>query len=143
MEEQGRLRACDKDNEAVAKALEYAYDDWCISVLAGELGDTLNQRKYADFSKGYQNYFDPVTRFMRGLDSKGNWRTPFNPRSSNHRSDDYCEGTAWQWTWFVPHDVEGLVELMGGREAFIGKLDSLFVADSSLEGELVSADISG
>lgn len=134
---------CDKDNEAVAKALEYAYDDWCISVLAGELGDTLNQRKYADFSKGYQNYFDPVTRFMRGLDSKGNWRTPFNPRSSNHRSDDYCEGTAWQWTWFVPHDVEGLVELMGGREAFIGKLDSLFVADSSLEGELVSADISG
>ena len=91
---------CDKDNEAVAKALEYAYDDWCISVLAGELGDTLNQRKYADFSKGYQNYFDPVTRFMRGLDSKGNWRTPFNPRSSNHRSDDYCEGTAWQWTWF-------------------------------------------
>ena len=66
---------CDKDNEAVAKALEYAYDDWCISVLAGELGDTLNQRKYADFSKGYQNYFDPVTRFMRGLDSKGNWRT--------------------------------------------------------------------
>ena len=63
---------CDKDNEAVAKALEYAYDDWCISVLAGELGDTLNQRKYADFSKGYQNYFDPVTRFMRGLDSKGN-----------------------------------------------------------------------
>lgn len=134
---------CDKDNEAVAKALEYAYDDWCISVLARELGDTVNQRKYADFSKGYVKYFDPSTRFMRGLDSKGNWRTPFNPRSSNHRNDDYCEGTAWQWTWFVPHDVEGLVELMGGREAFIGKLDSLFVADSSLEGELVSADISG
>lgn len=134
---------CDKDNEAVAKALEYAYDDWCISVLARELGDTVNHRKYADFSKGYKKYFDPSTRFMRGLDSEGNWRTPFNPRSSNHRNDDYCEGTAWQWTWFVPHDVEGLVELMGGRDAFIGKLDSLFVADSSLEGELVSADISG
>ncbi|MDD7304311.1 MAG: GH92 family glycosyl hydrolase [Prevotellaceae bacterium] len=134
---------CDKDNEAVAKALEYAYDDWCISVLARELGDTANHRKYAGFSKGYMRYFDPSTRFMRGLDSKGVWRTPFNPRSSNHRSDDYCEGTAWQWTWFVPHDVEGLVGLMGGREAFIGKLDSLFVADSSLEGELVSADISG
>lgn len=77
-----------------------------------ELGDTANYRKYADFSKGYVKYFDPSTRFMRGLDSKGNWRTPFNPRSSNHRNDDYCEGTAWQWTWFVPHDVEGLVELM-------------------------------
>ena len=134
---------CDKDNEAVAKALEYAYDDWCISVLAGEQGDAANQQKYAEFGKGYKRYFDPSTRFMRGLDSEGNWRTPFNPRSSNHRSDDYCEGTAWQWTWFVPHDVEGLVDLMGGREAFIGKLDSLFTANSALEGELVSADISG
>ena len=134
---------CDKDNEAVAKALEYAYDDWCISVLAGEQGDAANQQKYAEFGKGYKHYFDPSTRFMRGLDSEGNWRTPFNPRSSNHRSDDYCEGTAWQWTWFVPHDVEGLLDLMGGREAFIGKLDSLFTANSALEGELVSADISG
>ena len=54
---------------------------------------------------------------MRGLDSKGEWRTPFNPRSSTHRNDDYCEGTAWQWTWFVPHDIEGLVKLMGGEDA--------------------------
>lgn len=134
---------CDKDNESVAKALEYAYNDWCISVLAEGQGDAANQQKYAEFGKGYKHYFDPSTRFMRGLDSKGNWRTPFNPRSSNHRNDDYCEGTAWQWTWFVPHDVEGLVELMGGREAFVDKLDSLFTADSALEGEAVSADISG
>lgn len=56
---------------------------------------------------------------MRGLDSKGEWRTPFNPRASTHRSDDYCEGTAWQWTWFVPHDVDGLVNLMGGEDAFV------------------------
>lgn len=134
---------CDKDNESVAKALEYAYDDWCISVLAGALGDKPNQERYAAFANGYQVYFDASTRFMRGLDSEGNWRTPFNPRSSNHRNDDYCEGTAWQWTWFVPHDVDGLVELMGGRDGFINKLDSLFIADSTLEGELVSADISG
>ena len=71
------------------------------------------------------------------------WRTPFNPRASTHRSDDYCEGTAWQWTWFVPHDVEGLVNLMGGEDAFVQKLDSLFSADSSLEGETTSSDISG
>ena len=77
---------------------------------------------------------------MRGLDSEGNWRTPFNPRASNHRNDDYCEGTAWQWTWFVPHDVDGLVELMGGRDAFIGKLDSLFTADSKLEGGYFRSD---
>ena len=134
---------CDKDNESVAKALEYAYDDWCISQLAEAMGDEPNRTKYAAFAEGYKVYFDPSTRFMRGLDSEGNWRTPFNPRASTHRNDDDCEGTAWQWTWFVPHDVDGLVELMGGRDAFIGKLDSLFVADSSLEGESVSVDISG
>lgn len=134
---------CDKEHESVAKALEYAYDDWCISILAKSLGDTAVQHRYEKLAKGYQNYFDPSVRFMRGKDSKGEWRTPFNPRSSNHREDDYCEGTSWQWTWFVPHDVDGLVGLMGGREGFINKLDSLFTADSSLEGELVSADISG
>ena len=134
---------CDKDNESVAKALEYAYDDYCISILAEAVGDKENLAKYTQFAKAYQHYFDPETRFMRGKDSEGNWRTPFSPRASNHRSDDYCEGNAWQWTWFVPHDIEGLVQLMGGKEAFIGKLDSLFTADSSLEGEEVSADISG
>lgn len=134
---------CDKDNEAVAKALEYAYNDWCISVFADSLGDVENARKYAAFAEGYRKYFDPSVRFMRGIDSKGAWRTPFSPRASTHRNDDYCEGTAWQWTWFVPHHVEGLVELMGGEDAFVNKLDSLFTADSSLEGESTSADISG
>lgn len=134
---------CDKDNEAVAKALEYAYDDWCIARLAESLGEMGTQERYDRYAQGYRHYFDPSTRFMRGKDLDGNWRTPFSPRSSNHRNDDYCEGTAWQWTWFVPHDVQGLVTLMGGREAFIGKLDSLFTADSSLEGDQVSADISG
>ncbi|MDE6347593.1 MAG: GH92 family glycosyl hydrolase, partial [Bacteroides sp.] len=134
---------CDKENEAVAKGLEYAYNDWCISRLAEALGDTTTQRRYAEFGRSYRHYFDPSVRFMRGKDLEGKWRTPFNPRSSNHREDDYCEGTAWQWTWFVPQDVEGLVELMGGREGFISKLDSLFTADSALEGDLISADISG
>lgn len=134
---------CDRENESVAKALEYAYDDWCISVFADALNDYDTRDKYARFAKAYEFYFDPGTRFMRGLDSKGEWRTPFNPRSSTHRNDDYCEGTAWQWTWFVPHDIEGLVKLMGGEDAFIGKLDSLFTADSSLEGETTSSDISG
>ena len=134
---------CDKDNEAVAKALEYAYNDWCISAFAESLGDAANPEKYAKFAEGYKTYFDPSTRFMRGLDSKGNWRIPFNPRSSTHRNDDYCEGTAWQWTWFVPHQIDGLVELMGGREGFISKLDSLFTVSSVLEGENTSADISG
>ena len=134
---------CDKENEAVAKALEYAYDDWCIATLARELGDEKNAAKYEKFAKAYQTYYDKSTGFMRGLDSKKQWRTPFNPNASNHRKDDYCEGNAWQWSWFVPQDPEGLMELVGGRERFNQKLDSLFTADSKIEGEVVSSDISG
>ena len=110
---------CDRENESVAKALEYAYDDWCISIFAEAMSDFESKAKYERFAKAYEFYFDKSIRFMRGLDSKGEWRTPFNPRASTHRSDDYCEGTAWQWTWFVPHDVEGLVNLMGGEDAFV------------------------
>lgn len=134
---------CDKDNESVAKALEYAYNDWCISVLADSLGDKEVHSKYSKLAEGYKHYFDPSIRFMRGKDSQGSWRTPFNPAASNHRNDDYCEGNAWQWTWFVPHHVDGLVQLMGGKDAFAGKLDSLFAAKSKIEGHAVSADISG
>lgn len=133
----------DKDHESVAKALEYAYDDWAIARLADAAGETAIKVRYDSLGKAYRHYFDPSTRFMRGRMSDGKWREPFNPRSSNHRNDDYCEGTAWQWTWFVPHDVDGLVQLMGGNDAFVGKLDSLFNAPSELEGELVSADITG
>lgn len=129
--------------ESVAKGLEYAYNDWCIAQLAEAAGDKQGVEEYTVKGQAYRQYFDPETRFMRGKDEQGRWHEPFNPRSSNHREDDYCEGTAWQWTWFVPHDVDGLVELMGGRDAFVSKLDSLFTADSSLEGDLVSADISG
>lgn len=134
---------CDKEMESVAKGLEYAYNDWCISKLAAALGNKEVEERYAELGRGYRHYFDPSVRFMRGKTLDGKWRTPFNPRSSNHREDDYCEGTAWQWTWFVPQDVEGLVDLMGGREGFINKLDSLFTADSALEGDATSSDISG
>lgn len=133
----------DKDNESVAKALEYAYDDWAISQLAKAAGNSEKAAEYAAKGKAYRHYFDPSTRFMRGKMSDGSWRTPFSPNSSSHRADDYCEGTAWQWTWFVPHDVEGLVELMGGRKPFIEKLDSLFTVSSELTGDNLSPDISG
>lgn len=132
-----------EENESVAKGLEYAYDDWCISLLAAAAGDTAAARQFEEMGQYYHNYFDKDTRFMRGKDAEGNWHEPFHPRASNHRSDDYCEGTAWQWTWFVPHDVDGLVDLMGGREAFVSKLDSLFTADSGIVGEGGSSDISG
>ncbi|MBD5225036.1 MAG: glycoside hydrolase family 92 protein [Bacteroidales bacterium] len=133
----------DKDKESVAKALEYAYDDWCISRLAEAVGDTATAAKYAEMGKAYRKYFDPETRFMRGVMSDGSWRVPFSPSASDHRNDDYCEGTAWQWTWFVPHDVPGLIDLLGGKERFTAKLDSLFSASSEISGDLVSMDISG
>ena len=106
-------------------------------------GETAIAARYNQFAKAYQQYFDPTVRFMRGKDKDGQWRTPFDPRSSQHRADDYCEGTAWQWTWFVPHDVDGLIALMGGKNAFAGKLDSLFAAPSEINGAELSPDISG
>lgn len=133
----------ESEHESVAKGLEYAYDDWCILQMAKDRKDAENIKKYEKLALNYKNYFDAETGFMRGKHADGSWRTPFNPRSSTHRVDDYCEGTAWQWLWFVPHDVNGLTKLLGGREKFLEKLDGLFTADSNLEGETVSADISG
>ena len=80
---------------------------------------------------------------MRGRLADGSWRTPFSPRFSEHRQDDYTEGNAWQFTWFAPHDVNGLIDLMGGKEPFLKKLDQLFAESSTLEGTSASPDISG
>lgn len=134
---------CDVEHESVAKGLEYAYDDWCISQLAEAAGDTEGARRYADMAKYYKNYYDLSVGFMRGKDSQGNWRTPFDPQESSHQLNDYTEGTAWQWLWFVPHDIPGQVEMMGGKEKFIERLDSLFMASSELVGNNVSPDIAG
>ena len=133
----------DKDNQSVAKALEFAYDDWCIARMARELGKEKEYGIYSERALRYKKYFDPVTGFMRGRMSSGEWRTPFNPRFSDHFHADYVEGNAWQWTWFVPHDPAGLIDLMGGKERFTAKLDSLFTVESTIEGENKSADISG
>ena len=80
---------------------------------------------------------------MRGKTAAGQWKIPFSPLYSNHRDDEYTEGNAWQYSWFVPQDIEGLIGLYGGKEAFCIKLDSLFTIPSQLEGENASPDISG
>ena len=134
---------CDLELESVAKGLEYAYNDWCIAQFAKDLGDTENYDKFTALGQNYKNYFDEETGFMRGRDKAGNWRTPFSPYYSDHREDDFCEGTAWQWLWFVPHDIGGLVDLLGGKEEFITKIDSLFNDNTVITGENVSSDISG
>ena len=133
----------DVEKQSVARGLEYAYNDWLIAQFAKDLGKENDYSRFMDLSKNYRHYYDASTGFMRGKMSDGSWRTPFDPRFSDHNNDDYCEGNAWQWTWFVPHDVEGLVDLMGGKTAFIEKLDSLFSVSSELAGDNVSADISG
>jgi len=133
----------DLENESVSKALEYAYNDWCLAQLAKEMGKKVDYEKYKQRSKYYKKYFDEKTGFMRGKNSDGSWREPFDPRFSRHRRDDYVEGNAFQWTWFVPHDPEGLISLMGGKEQFSANLDTLFSTSSELVGEEVSSDITG
>ncbi len=133
----------DLEHESVANALEYAYTDWCIAQFAKALGKDKEAAEFTAKSQLYSNYFDPSTGFMRGKLQDGSWRTPFDPRASNHRADDYCEGNAWQWSWYVPHDVAGLVALHGSKEAFSAKLDSLFTVTSEMTGDQISADITG
>jgi predicted alpha-1,2-mannosidase len=138
---QGYIPA-DSQVESVARAMEYAIDDWSLAAMAKTIGKTEDAELFAKRATYYKNYFDPSTGFMRGKMADGTWRTPFNPISSQHREDDYCEGNAWQYTWLVPHDVEGLIELFGTEEAFVTKLDSLFTIES-IKVEGASADITG
>ena len=134
----------DKDttNETVAKGLEYALADWSTSQVAKTLGKTDDYNYFLMRSKSYTHYFDKSVDFMRGVNSKGQFRTPFNPFHSVHRFDDFTEGNAWQYTWLVPHDVHGLVSLFGSEKKFTKKLDSLFVVHGDL-GKDASPDISG
>ncbi len=132
----------DKMTEAIAYDMEYAIADWAVAQAAQKLGKQEDYEYFLKRSKSYKNYFDASTGFMRGKMLDGSWRTPFSPYASSHREDDYCEGNAWQYTWLVPHDVEGLVECFGGKEAFVNKLDSLFLANGDM-GDASSPDISG
>ena len=122
--------------ESVAMGMEYSIADWGIAQMARKMG---KQEDYAYFSKRakyYQNYFDKQTGFMRGKVSATEWRTPFSPFVSRHEKDDYTEGNAWQYTWLVPQDVEGLIALQGGDAGFIKKLDSLFIVRRPGQGSI-------
>lgn len=116
----------DKENESVAR----------------KLGATADYQEYSKRAKYYQKYFDPHTRFMRGLTSDGKFQLPFDPIQSIHRQNNYTEGNAWQYTWLVPHDVPGLIKLFGSEAAFTQKLDSLFIIKGDL-GANALPDISG
>lgn len=130
-------------NESVSITLEYAYDDWCIAQFAKLLGKDDEYTYFMERANSYKNMFNPETGFMQGKLADGSWVEDFNPLYSNHREDEYVEGNAWQYTWFVPHDPQGLINLYGGKEAFLVKFDSLFSITDVVQGENASADISG
>ena len=111
-------------NENVARTLEYAYDDWCIAQVAKKLGKTNDAAMLEKASQNYKNLFDPETRLMRGRNADGTFQTPFSPYKWG---DAFTEGNSWHYTWSVFHDVEGLIDLMGGRKGFTRMLDSVFV----------------
>lgn len=129
--------------QSVAKSEEVAIDDWCVSAAAQKLGSKAEASYFLDRSKNYKAYYDKETGFMRGKLSTGEWTTPFDPAFSRHEGSDYTEGNAWQYLWLVPHDVSGLIELMGGETAFADKLEQLFNVTEGVKGDEASADISG
>lgn len=134
----------DKWDESVTISLEYAYDDWCVAQMAKALGKTADYEYFIKRSEAYKHLFDPQTGFMRGKSSQGKWREPFDPKHSNHReATDYTEGNAWQHSWFVPQNPQGLISLFGSKEKFITHLDKLFSESSEINGDNISADITG
>lgn len=109
----------------VTKTLEYAYDDYALSLLAREMGDEKHAADLAKRSKYYKNVFDPETKFMRGRLADRSWVTPFNPEFPYYEYM-YREANAWQQSFFVVHDMPGLVKLYGGAKPFEAKLDTFF-----------------
>ncbi len=140
---EGRHIPADEIEKSVSFALEMAYYDWCIAQIATNSENDSMAAYFLERSKNYVHYFDKNTGFMRGKNGDGSWVSPFNPRYSSHETSPYVEGNAWQWTWFVPHDIDGLIALFGGRDQFISKLDTLFTTSSMIEGEDASGDITG
>ena len=130
------------ENETVAKALEYCAADDGVAKVAKLLGKVDDYEYFFNRSRSYKKYYDPETRFMRAVGTDGKFRLPFNPFFAEHRTNDYTEGNAWQYTFLVPHDVKGLINLFGSDKAFMSKLDSLFFVEG-WAGDNASPDMSG
>ena len=130
------------ENETVAKALEYCAADDGVAKVAKLLGKKDDYEYFFNRARSYKKYYDPETRFLRAVDTDGKFRLPFNPFFAEHRTNDYTEGNAWQYTFLVPHDVKGLIKLFGSDKAFMSKLDSLFFVEG-WAGDNASPDMSG
>ena len=123
----------DKEKESVSKTLEYAYDDWCIAQVARKLGHEDDYAFFLNRSRNWRNLYDPETKYMRGRDSKGEWRTPFAPIAyqgpgSVNGWGDITEGFTMQYTWTVPHDFDTYVS-MAGRDFLLKRLEDMFTME--------------
>jgi len=126
------------ESESVSKTLEYAYDDWTIAQMAKDLGKTEDYKYYLERAQYYKNIFDPESQFMRGR-FRNTWFAPFDPYEVNF---NYTEANSWQYSYYVPQDVSGLIELHGGKDKLEANLDNLFTAKAETSGRN-QADITG
>lgn len=130
-------------NKSVSTALEYCYDDWCIAQMAKDLGKIDDYNYFMRRASGYKTYFDKEYKLMNGFSSTGSFRRPFDPFFSSYGECDWVEGNSWQYSFFVPHDVQGLINLYGGSEEFASVLDTLFSMPVGMSGHDVPIDITG
>ena len=128
----------DDDHESVSKTLEYAYDDWCIAQMAKLLNKQKDYQYFMKRSQNWKNSFDWETGFMRPK-KNGGWDKPFDPREVNN---NFTEGNSWQYSFFVPQDIEGMIEMYGGPEKFEAKLDEMFNSESKTTGR-EQVDVTG
>lgn len=128
----------DDDHESVSKTVEYAYDDWCIAQMAQILGKTEDYNYFMKRSQNWKNLFDWETGFIRPK-KNGGWDKPFDPREVNN---NFTEGNAWQYTFFVPQDIVGMIEAYGGNDKFEAKLDEMFNSESKTTGR-EQVDVTG
>jgi predicted alpha-1,2-mannosidase len=128
----------DDEHESVSKTVEYAYDDWCVAQMAHVLGKDADYRYFMQRSQNWQNIFDSNSGFMHPK-KNGGWETPFDPREVNN---SFTEGNSWQYSFFVPHDIPGMIEAYGGPKNFEAQLDEMFSAPSATTGR-EQVDITG
>lgn len=132
----------DRQPEAASKTVEYAFDDWSLAQMAKAMGRDDVAATFMKRAGNWKNSFDTRTGFLRARKSDGNYREPFDPSSAGYGSD-YTEGNAWQYSWYVPQDVQGLIQALGGPDAFVAKLDQVFDAKVDPKSFAHVEDITG
>ncbi len=129
-------------SQSVSITLEMSFNDWCVAQLAKKLGKEDDYKRFIERSKFYRNLYNEKTHFFQSKDDKGNWIEPFNPLAyGGNGGAPFTEGNAWQYYWYVPHDIQDLIMLTGGKKAFLDKLDTFFTLDE--HDEYVNNNASG